>query len=63
MQSIPSAKNAEDQRHKGCGLWLGDFEGHLCKTASLIAQLVKNSPALQENQVQFLGREDPLEKE
>ena len=31
--------------------------------ASLIAQLVKNLPAMQETQVQFLGREDPLEKE
>ena len=30
--------------------------------ASLIAQLVKNPPAMQENLVQFLGREDPLEK-
>ena len=31
-------------------------------TASLIAQLVKNPPAMQETAVQFLGREDPLEK-
>ena len=30
---------------------------------SLIAQSVKNLPAMQENQVQFLGREDSLEKE
>ena len=30
--------------------------------ASLIAQLVKNLPAVQETLVQFLGREDPLEK-
>ena len=29
---------------------------------SLIAQLVKNLPALQETLVQFLGQEDPLEK-
>ena len=27
-----------------------------------LAQLVKNPPALQEIPVQFLGREDPLEK-
>ena len=27
------------------------------------AQLVKNLPAMQETQVQFLGQEDPLEKE
>ena len=31
--------------------------------ASLIAQSVKNLPAMQETQVQFLGQEDPLEKE
>jgi len=30
--------------------------------ASLIAQLVKNLPAMQETPVQFLGLEDPLEK-
>jgi len=29
---------------------------------SLIAQLVKNPPAMQETPVQFLGQEDPLEK-
>ena len=29
---------------------------------SLIDQLVKNPPAMQETLVQFLGREDPLEK-
>ena len=31
--------------------------------ASLVAQLVKNLPAMQETQVQSLGVEDPLEKE
>ena len=30
--------------------------------ASLIAQLVKNLPAMQESLVRFLGREDPLEE-
>ena len=30
--------------------------------ASLVAQLVKNPPAMQETPAQFLGREDPLEK-
>ena len=34
--------------------WLG---------ASLVVQMVKNLPAMQETQVQFLGQEDPLEKE
>ena len=31
--------------------------------ASLVAQMVKNLPAMQETWVQFLGQEDPLEKE
>ena len=31
--------------------------------ASLVAQSVKNSPAMQESQVWSLGREDPMEKE
>ena len=31
--------------------------------ASLVAQVVKNLPAMQESQVLSLGREDPLEKE
>ena len=30
--------------------------------ASLIAQLVKSLPAMQETLVRFLGQEDPLEK-
>ena len=30
--------------------------------ASLVAQLVKNPPAMQETWVQSLGQEDPLEK-
>ena len=34
-----------------------------CTGASLIAQLVKNLPAVQETWVRSLGREDPLEKE
>ena len=31
--------------------------------ASLVAQMIKNLPAMQETQVQSLGQEDPLEKE
>ena len=31
--------------------------------ASLVAQSVKNLPVVQETLVQFLGQEDPLEKE
>ena len=35
----------------------------ICIFSSLIAQLVKNLPAIQETPVQFLGQEDLLEKE
>ena len=40
------------------------IKGHpLYLQASLVAQLVKNLPAVQETQVRSLGWEDPLEKE
>ena len=32
-------------------------------SASLVAQLVKTLPTMQETRIQFLGWEDPLEKE
>ena len=39
------------------------FEIHLMfPRASLVAQVVKYLPAMQETQVQFLGQEDPLQK-
>ena len=39
------------------------FRGHLAGVwASLVAQLEKNSPAMQETWVRSLGWEDPLEK-
>ena len=47
--------------------WLSDF--HFTSLAvdyfraSLVAQMVKNSPAMQEIWVQSLGQEDPLKKE
>ena len=37
--------------------------GHLYCEDSLIAQLVKYLPAMQETPIQFLGWEDPLEKD
>ena len=46
--------------------WMGDclgIPGAAGFGASLIAQSVKNLPALQETWVQFLGWEDSLEKE
>ena len=36
------------------------YKGH--RGLSLLSQLVKNPPAMQETPVQFLGQEDPLEK-
>ena len=35
---------------------------HYFSWASLVAQMLKNLPAMQETQVQSLGQEDPLEK-
>ena len=37
-------------------------KGLICVGASLVAQMVKNLPAVQETWVWYLGREDPLEK-
>ena len=36
---------------------------YVCIRASLVVQLVKNLPAVQETWVQSLGQEDPQEKE
>ena len=36
--------------------------GYQLLIVSLVVQTVKNLPAMQEMQVQFLDREDPLEK-
>ena len=38
------------------------MDGEFLKYSSLVAQMVKNLPAMQETRVQFLGWEDPLEK-
>ena len=38
----------------------GDYS--LSTWASLVVQMVKNLPTMQETQVQSLGQEDPLEK-
>ena len=42
--------------------WRDFFKSHWEIWASLIAQLVKNLPVMQEASVQFLGQEDPLGK-
>ena len=44
-----------------CTACLSLFTQHV--VASPVAQTVRNPPAMQETQVQSLGREDPLEKE
>ena len=44
-------------------LTLGDCRFLLLASLSPVAQTVKRLPAMQETQVRFLGREDPLEKE
>ena len=36
---------------------------NICLWASLVAQMVKHLPVMQETQVLSLGQEDPLEKE
>ena len=48
----------------GLGKYAGEGIGYPLQYswASLVAKLVKNSPAMQETWVQSLGQEDPLEK-
>ena len=48
----------------GLGRSLGEAIGYPLQYswASLVTQLVKNPPAMQETWLQFLGSEDPLEK-
>ena len=53
--SLPSEPLGKPQRASDC------IRLEL-RRASLVAQLVKNPPAIQETPVQFLGQEDPLEK-
>ena len=60
--SLPSWKR--DQKHDKVSK---TGQNHLSKAervdASLVAQSVKNLPAMQETQLRFLGWEDSLEKE
>ena len=60
-----SACNAGDLGSiPGSGRSAGEGIGypHQCSWASLVDQLVKNSPAMLETWVRLLGWEDPLEK-
>ena len=47
--------------HSFIFLWLGILLFYIWD--SLIAQSVKNLPAMQETRIRFLDHEDPLEKE
>ena len=60
-ESVRSAGDPSSIPGLGCA---GEGIGYplQCSWASLVAQLVKNSPAMQETWVQSLGWEDPLEK-
>ena len=60
-----STYNARDPGSiPGSGRSTGEGRGYPLQSSwsSLVAQLIKNPPAMQETPVQFLGREDPLEK-
>ena len=60
-----STCNSEDPSSiPGSGRSIGEGIGYPLQysRASLVAQLVKNSLAMQETLVQFLSQEDPLEK-
>ena len=57
-----STCNAEDLGLiPGLGRSPGEGKATHSRRAFLIAQLVKNPPAMQDTPVQFLGQEDPLE--
>ena len=49
----------------GSGISAGEGKGYALQYSqvSIVAQLVKNLPAVQETWVRSLGQEDPLEKE
>ena len=56
------AETAEGSREQGVNYLDWNLARSLRQWAPLIAQLVKNPPAMQETPVQSLGWEDPLEK-
>ena len=61
MQTLPRETHTHTHSTNSCGLREYSFTHTFW--ASLVAQLVKNPPAMQETPVQFPGQEDPLEKE
>ena len=67
-----SIKQKQAHRDQTCGCqgaemevkgWTGSQQLVDANWLSLIAQSVKSLPEMQETRVQFLGQEDPLEKE
>ena len=52
-----------DKKCKKNGILFVSFDLKEVIRAAFITHLVKNLPAMQETWVQFLGQEDPLEKE
>ena len=61
LEDIVLSEISQSQKDKSC--MIPFYEVLRVVRASLIAQLVKNLPAMQDTPVQFLGREDLLEKE
>ena len=62
---MPGADGVRGQEIGGAASCLTShgMEGEFLKYSSLVAQMVKNLPAMQETRVQCLGWEDLLEKE
>ena len=60
QQTISS--HTEWQQNSRCAIPLNHNSKEVFLSASLIAQMVKNLPAMQETRTQSLGQEDPLEK-
>ena len=54
-----SARQSKEYKKKGFNL---DLVNSSKNGASLVSQLVKNPPVMQNTQVRSLGGEDPLEK-
>ena len=59
--ATPSSSGSSRLRDRTC-VFSGSYIAGKFLTASFIAQLVKNLPAVQGTLVQFLGQEDPPEK-
>ena len=61
--SLNRGRGGEDVVHTYSRILLCHKKNELMPLASLMAQLVKNPPAMREIWVRSLGWEDPLEKE